>query len=271
VTITIRFGDVNSMDTQTHDNSHPEVAEHAVDLYELDGVSKVYGSGATGVTAVTDVSFTVRHGEFVAIVGQSGSGKTTLLQLLGALDRPSKGRVRLAGKDLGRASDRELSRLRRDTIGFIFQQFNLIPTLTAAQNVEAAIAATGLARSQRERRVAELLLAVGLNPRADHLPSQLSGGEQQRVAIARALANHPRVLLADEPTGNLDSTTGQEILSLLRRLSAEQQLTVVLITHDSAIAAAADRMLRMSDGRLFTPLEEADTSEAESVERGGAA
>jgi putative ABC transport system ATP-binding protein len=221
---------------------------------------------------VTDVSLTVRHGEFIAIVGQSGSGKTTLLQLLGALDRPSKGRVRLAGQDLERASDRDLSRLRRDTIGFIFQQFNLIPTLTAAQNVEAAIAATTLARSQREQRVAELLDAVALSPRSNHLPSQLSGGEQQRVAIARALANHPRVLLADEPTGNLDSTTGQEILSLLRRLSTEQQLTVVLITHDPAIAAAADRLLRMSDGRLFTPLEEAAAeSDSGAVERGGAA
>src|SRR5439155_13147379 len=161
--------------------------------------------------AVTGVSLTVRHGEFVAIVGQSGSGKTTLLQLLGALDRPTAGRVQLAGQDLNSASDRGLSRLRRDTIGFIFQQFNLIPTLTAAQNVEAAIAATTLARTQREARGAELLDAVGLAPRSKHLPSQLSGGEQQRVAIARALANHPRVLLADEPTGNLDSTTGQEI------------------------------------------------------------
>jgi ABC-type lipoprotein export system ATPase subunit len=266
--ITIRFGDLNIMDTQTQ-NGLVDQAD-AVDLYELDGVSKVYGSGSTSVTAVSDVSLTVRHGEFVAIVGQSGSGKTTLLELLGALDRPSRGRVRLAGQDLERASDRDLSRLRRDTIGFIFQQFNLIPTLTAAQNVEAAIAASGLARSQREQRVAELLDAVGLSPRSTHLPSQLSGGEQQRVAIARALANHPRVLLADEPTGNLDSTTGQEILSLLRRLSAEQQLTVVLITHDGAIAAAADRLLRMSDGRLFTPLEEAAAGQdSEAVERGG--
>ena len=258
------------MDIQTQAGGHLE-AERAGDLYQLDGVSKLYGAGSTSVAAVTGVSLTVRHGEFVAIVGQSGSGKTTLLQLLGALDRPTAGRVQLAGQDLNSASDRDLSRLRRDTIGFIFQQFNLIPTLTAAQNVEAAIAATTLARTQREARVAELLDAVGLAPRSKHLPSQLSGGEQQRVAIARALANHPRVLLADEPTGNLDSTTGQEILSLLRRLSTDQQLTVVLITHDPAIAAAADRLLRMSDGRLFTPLEEAAGSDAGAVERGGAA
>ncbi len=221
------------------------------DLYRLEGVSRVYGSGAAAVAALADVTLSIHRGEFTVIIGQSGSGKTTLLQLLGALDRPTGGSVQLDGVDLGRASDRELSRLRRDTIGFIFQQFNLVPTLTAGQNIEAAMVTAGLGRAERERRVAELLEAVGLQPRAGHLPSQLSGGEQQRVAIARALANRPQVLLADEPTGNLDSATGMEILGLLQRLSAEQQLTVVLITHDPAIASAASRLLRMRDGRLL--------------------
>ena len=221
------------------------------DLYRLAGVSRVYGSGAAAVAALADVTLSIHRGEFTVIIGQSGSGKTTLLQLLGALDRPTGGSVQLDGVDLGRASDRELSRLRRDTIGFIFQQFNLVPTLTAGQNIEAAMVTAGLGRAERERRVAELLEAVGLRPRATHLPSQLSGGEQQRVAIARALANRPQVLLADEPTGNLDSATGLDILALLQRLSAEQQLTVVLITHDPAIASAASRLLRMRDGRLL--------------------
>jgi putative ABC transport system ATP-binding protein len=249
---------MNTIHTQTQTSTdHNETAPDTSDVYRLDNVGKVYGSGSSSVTALADVSLTIRHGEFIVTAGPSGSGKTTLLQLLGALDRPSSGQVQLAGADLTRASDGDLSRLRRDTIGFIFQQFNLIPTLTATQNVEAAIATTDLGRAERERRAAELLDAVGLSPRAHHLPSQLSGGEQQRVAIASALANRPQVLLADEPTGNLDSTTGEEILSLLRRLSAEQQLTVVLITHDPAIAAAAPRLLRMRDGRLANEIEEA--------------
>jgi putative ABC transport system ATP-binding protein len=258
---------MNTINPQVQTNGHGEHnALDVTDIYQLDNVSKVYGSGSSRVTALDDVSLTIHPGEFVVIMGQSGSGKTTLLQLLGALDRPTSGRVQLAGDDLTRASDRDLSRLRRDTIGFIFQQFNLIPTLTASQNVEAAIATTDLGRAERERRAAELLGAVGLSPRSSHLPSQLSGGEQQRVAIARALANRPRVLLADEPTGNLDSTTGEEILSLLRRLSADQQLTVVLITHDPAIAAAAPRLLRMRDGRLLVEQEETsgDTAELQS-------
>jgi putative ABC transport system ATP-binding protein len=227
------------------------VAPDEAGLYQIEDVSMTYGSGAGAVTALADVTLTVRAGEFIAIVGQSGSGKTTLLQLMGALDRPTSGRVVLAGHDLTRTSERDLSRLRRDTVGFIFQQFNLIPTLTATQNVEAAIATTSLGRVEREARAASLLEAVGLSARAGHLPSQLSGGEQQRVAIARALANRPRVLLADEPTGNLDSASGEEILELLRTLSAQQMLTVVLITHDIAIASAAPRLLRMRDGRVL--------------------
>ena len=160
------------------------------------------------VHAVREIDLTLAAGESVAIVGPSGSGKTTLLQLLGALDRPSGGELFFEGKDIGRLGDRALSELRLDVLGFVFQQFNLIPTLTAAQNVEIALAPTASTRTERRERVFDLLAAVGLAERADHVPSKLSGGEQQRVAIARALANDPHVLLADEPTGNLDSTTG---------------------------------------------------------------
>jgi putative ABC transport system ATP-binding protein len=219
-------------------------------LYELRGVTKRYGRGAGEVAAVRDVDLTIRTGEFLAVVGPSGSGKTTLLQLLGALDRPSEGEVLFEGRDLGRLPDRELTRLRLQTIGFVFQQFNLIPTLTAVQNVEAALAPRGLERDRRRTRALELLDAVGLSARAGHLPSQLSGGEQQRVAIGRALANEPRVVLADEPTGNLDSATGEEIVELLRALSEERGETVVLITHDARLAGRAPRIARMEDGRV---------------------
>jgi putative ABC transport system ATP-binding protein len=183
-------------------------------------------------------------------MGASGSGKTTLLQLLGALDRPTSGTIHCLGRDISTMSPGDLSRLRRDTIGFIFQQFNLIPTLTAHQNIEAAIASRPGA--DRRRRVQELLGAVGLGHRADHLPSQMSGGEQQRVAIARALANSPSALLADEPTGNLDSATGDEILALLQRFSSEQGQTVVLVTHDAAVAQSAPRTVRLRDGRILS-------------------
>ena len=217
--------------------------------YVLEAVEKRFGSGATEVQALAGLDLTIESGEYVVIAGPSGSGKTTLLQLLGALDRPTGGAIRFEDEDLAALSDVELARLRRDRIGFVFQQFNLIPTLTAAQNVEAALAPTGIARGARRARVATLLEQVGLTPRAAHLPSQLSGGEQQRVAIARALANKPDVLLADEPTGNLDSTTGDEILELLARLHADGQ-TVVLITHDPGIAGRAPRVVRLRDGRL---------------------
>jgi putative ABC transport system ATP-binding protein len=218
-------------------------------LYELEAVTKVFGGGAP-VHAVDGVDLQIGRGEFVSVVGASGSGKTTLLQLLGTLDRPSSGTLLFEGRDLSRLSDTELADLRQKTLGFIFQQFNLIPTLTAGQNVEAALAPSGMPAVARRDRAQGLLERVGLADRIDHLPSQLSGGEQQRVAIARALANEPDVLLADEPTGNLDSATSQEIIDLLRRLSATEGLSVVLVTHDAAIAASADRALRMSDGRV---------------------
>jgi putative ABC transport system ATP-binding protein len=219
-------------------------------IYSLRGVTRAFGDGAAQVQAVRDVDLEIDRGEFVVVVGPSGSGKTTLLQLLGALDRPTGGEILFEGRELARLGDGELAKLRLKTIGFIFQQFNLIPTLTAAQNVEVALAPNGLDGNARRARAQELLQSVGLGGRADHLPSQLSGGEQQRVAIARALANKPHVLLADEPTGNLDTATGEEIMALLKGLSTEGGHTVVLITHDVEIAAQAPRVIRMQDGGL---------------------
>jgi len=220
-------------------------------VYELRGVSRTYILGGAHVNAVREVDLAISAGESVAIVGPSGSGKTTLLQLLGALDRPSEGELLFEGRDIARLGDRELSRLRLGSLGFVFQQFNLIPTLTAAQNVEVALAPTSASQGERRARVLELLASVGLGERADHVPSKLSGGEQQRVAIARALANDPHVLLADEPTGNLDSTTGTEIIDLLLSLSRDaERRTVLLVTHDDDVASRAARVVRMRDGRL---------------------
>jgi putative ABC transport system ATP-binding protein len=220
-------------------------------VYELRNVSRTYTLGGVRVNAVRDVDLTLVAGESAAIVGPSGSGKTTLLQLLGALDRPTEGELRFEGRDIGRLGDGELSALRLSALGFVFQQFNLIPTLTAAQNVEVALAPTGTVRADRRERVRALLASVGLAERADHVPGKLSGGEQQRVAIARALANDPHVLLADEPTGNLDSTTGAEIMDLLLSLSGdEKRRTVVVVTHDPEVARRAQHVVRMRDGRL---------------------
>jgi putative ABC transport system ATP-binding protein len=219
-------------------------------VYELRSVSRVYILGGAHVHAVRDIDLTLAAGESVAVVGPSGSGKTTLLQLLGALDRPTGGELLFEGRDIGRLGDGDLSELRRGVFGFVFQQFNLIPTLTAAQNVEIALAPRTHTRGERRERVLEVLASVGLAERADHVPGKLSGGEQQRVAIARALANDPHVLLADEPTGNLDSATGAEIMSLLLSLPGDQRRTVVVVTHDPDVAARAQRVIRMQDGRL---------------------
>ena len=222
----------------------------ATSLYELRGVTKRYGDGATRVAAVDGIDLEIARGEFVALVGPSGSGKTTMLQLLGAIDRPTDGEVLFEGERIEGMSDGELADLRRNTLGFIFQQFNLIPTLTARDNVEVAMAPTGIASADRRRRAEEVLERVGLSKRTAHVPSELSGGEQQRVAIARALSNEPRVLLADEPTGNLDTATGTEVIGLLETLWREHGLTVILVTHDDSIAGRAQRVLRMRDGRL---------------------
>jgi putative ABC transport system ATP-binding protein len=217
-------------------------------LYELRGVTKTFGQGAAQVHAVHGLDLTIEEGDLVAVAGPSGSGKTTLLQLLGALDRPTAGQVLFEGADLAGLADGELTKLRAATIGFVFQQFNLIPTLNARQNVEVALAPQGLPGDVRRSKAEHLLSSVGLERRGDHLPSMLSGGEQQRVAIARALANEPRVLLADEPTGNLDSATGEEIMALLRSLSLERRQTIVVVTHNHEIARTAARVIRMQDG-----------------------
>jgi putative ABC transport system ATP-binding protein len=226
------------------------MTKEATLLYRLEDITKRYGEGQVQVTALDTVNLAVDSGEFVAVAGPSGSGKSTLLLLLGALDRPSSGWISFDGRDLGELPDSELARLRLEAFGFVFQQFNLIPTLTAQENVEAALAPAGLPVASRRERAADLLDQVGLAARRAHLPTQLSGGEQQRVAIARALANEPRVLLADEPTGNLDSTTGEEVLAVLRRVSAEYGRTLILVTHDRTIAGRADRVVEMRDGKI---------------------
>ena len=219
-------------------------------LYDLRGVTRSFRQGAEEVLAVNDVDLQVHAGEFLVVAGPSGSGKTTLLQLLGGLDRPTSGELLFEGRDLSRLGDSDLTRLRLGTFGFVFQQFNLIPTLTARENVEAALAPTGVGTARRRSLAGVLLDSVGLAERTSHLPTQLSGGEQQRVAIARALANEPQVLLADEPTGNLDVANGREVLSVLRDVAAEQGRAVVLITHDPSIAQSASRLVRMRDGRI---------------------
>ena len=219
--------------------------------YELSGVGKSFARGPAIINAVLDVDLTIEAGEFLAIEGPSGSGKTTLLQLLGALDRPSNGRVAFDGRDLAGLRDADLAELRLRSFGFVFQQFNLIPTLTALENVEVKLAPTGLAGAELRERAEALLAEVGLADRASHLPGHLSGGEQQRVGIARALSVEPRVILADEPTGNLDTTTGSEIIESLAGLAALRGTTVIVATHDVVLADRAPRRLTMRDGRLL--------------------
>jgi putative ABC transport system ATP-binding protein len=219
-------------------------------LYTLDGVSKFFQRGPTTVRALDGIELEIEPGELVALEGPSGSGKTTLLQLLGALDRPSSGRVLFEGRDLATLPDHDLADLRLRSFGFVFQQFNLIPTLNAVENVESKLAPTGARGAGLRSRALALLDEVGLAERADHLPAQLSGGEQQRVAIARALSVEPRVVPADEPTGNLDSKTGGDVVELLVRVAAEHGATIVVATHDADLASRAPRRLAMRDGRL---------------------
>ena len=219
-------------------------------MYELTGVGKAYATGSQKVLAVSDVNLTVDDGEWLAIRGRTGHGKSTLLNLLGALDRPTSGQLLLDGRDLGRMRDAELTRLRATTIGFIFQTFNLVPTLSAAENVEAALIPLRCGIAARRRQVAAALDSVGLTDRARHLPAELSGGQQQRVAIARALVKEPKVLLADEPTGNLDEETRDEIIGLMEKLWRERGLTLILVSHDGAVTRRAQRVAVMSRGRL---------------------
>jgi len=221
--------------------------------YELKDVARFFRRGDVPIRAVDDVTLRIAAGDFVALEGPSGSGKTTLLQLLGALDRPSNGQVVFEGSDLASLGDHDLAELRLRAFGFVFQQFNLIPTLTAVENVEAGLAPMKVDDAELRRRSLDLLGEVGLADRAEHLPTQLSGGEQQRVAIARALVKEPRVILADEPTGNLDSASGAEVVDLLAGLAASRGTTVIVATHNADLAARAPRRLTMRDGRLGGP------------------
>ncbi len=215
---------------------------------ELQGVWKGYGQGATFVWALADVHLEVRSGCYLAVTGPSGSGKSTLLHILGLLDRPSQGSVLVDGVDTQKLSDRELSRIRRDCLGFVFQSFYLNENLTAFQNVLVVLELAR--RRDRRRRAQEVLMWMGLDGKGHRYPSQLSGGEQQRVAIARALANSPQLLLADEPTGNLDSQTGAKIIDLLEQIRTEHGLGLVLVTHDEGLAQRAVKRVRLRDGRI---------------------
>lgn len=208
---------------------------------------KVYGGG-TEIRALNGLTMMVEWGEFVAVMGPSGSGKSTLLHILGALDRPTSGEVWVNGQNLARI--RDLDTFRARTVGFVFQFYNLIPTLTARENVEVPMMGQPVSRRERRRRAEELLERVGLRDRMNHLPNQLSGGERQRVAIARALANRPVLLLADEPTGNLDSRSGEEVVALMRELNRELGTTIIIVTHNPSVARHADRILLMRDGRI---------------------
>ena len=219
-------------------------------MYTLTDVSKTYQKGRTAVPALRQVNLTIADGEWLAVQGRTGHGKTTLLQMLGGLDHPTSGTVELGGQNFGQLREGQLTRIRANTIGFIFQTFNLVPTLSAADNVEAALIPLRTSLRSRRRRVAGALDSVGLGDRARHVPAELSGGQQQRVAIARALVKEPTVLLADEPTGNLDEGTRDEIIELLENLWRERGLTLVLVSHDAALARRAQRVAVMSRGRL---------------------
>jgi putative ABC transport system ATP-binding protein len=225
---------------------------------ETVGLSKVYGEGSTVVRALSDVSLEFPGGEFAAIMGPSGSGKSTLLHILGALDKPSSGRVVVGGTELSGLSDRRLTLLRRERMGFVFQFFNLIPTLSAEENVLLPALIAGERAGRYSERLDELLDLVGLTQRRTHRPDELSGGEQQRVAIARALIRNPDIILADEPTGNLDSKTGSEVLDLLKESANRYDQTILMVTHDPRAAAYADRVVFLSDGRVVDEARDPD-------------
>ncbi|MCH8191554.1 MAG: ABC transporter ATP-binding protein [Chloroflexi bacterium] len=215
-------------------------------MIQVEGLEKVYRLGSVDVPALRGVDISIRQGEMVAIMGPSGSGKSTLMNILGCLDRPTSGRYLLGGADVGAMNDNELAEIRRGRVGFVFQTFNLLTRMTAQENVELPLLYSG--RDRRSERALEALERVGLGERARHRPTELSGGEQQRVAIARALVNQPSLILADEPTGNLDSKVGQEIMSIFGELNKNEGITVILVTHDADISAAARRVIGLRDG-----------------------
>jgi putative ABC transport system ATP-binding protein len=219
-------------------------------LIEFKNLYKIYIMGDTEVHAIDGISLQIKRGEFVAIVGQSGSGKSTCMNIIGCLDIPTSGEYYLDGQDVGDMEDDELAEVRNKMIGFIFQQYNLLPKLSVLANVELSMMYAGVPKSERKERAINALTRVGLENKLNNLPSQLSGGQQQRVSIARALAGNPSVILADEPTGALDSKTGKEVIDLLKKLHSEGN-TVVLITHDNSIAAQAQRIIRLADGKII--------------------
>ena len=220
--------------------------------YTLTGVTKSYQKGRRTIFALRDVNLVIPEGEWLTVQGRTGHGKTTLLQVLGGLDRPDSGTVTFGGRDLNQLREAQVTKVRATYIGFIFQTFNLVPTLSAAENVETALIPLGVRPAERRRQIAAALDSVGLADRARHLPSELSGGQQQRVAIARALVKEPRVLLADEPTGNLDQDTRDEIIALLEKLWQNLRLTLVMVSHDRSVARRAERVATMVKGHLTT-------------------
>lgn len=219
-------------------------------MYELKNVTKAYNANKRRITALEEVTLSIPDGQMVAIQGPTGGGKSTLLQMLGALDRPTSGEVQLGSSMLSDLGDNKLVKIRATEIGFVFQSFNLIPTLTALENVETALVPLPVATNERQQRSQEALASVGLSERASHLPAELSGGQQQRVAIARALVKSPNVLLADEPTGALDEGTRDEIMDLLEGFWRNNGLTLIIVTHDSAVARRAERRLYIKDGHV---------------------
>lgn len=218
-------------------------------LIKVSGLQKVYATGDISVTALDEVNIEIEKGEFVAIMGPSGSGKSTFMNILGCLDQPTKGQYILAGQDVSHRSDDELAEIRNKHIGFIFQSFNLLPKLTALENVTLPLIYRGLAKAERTKKALDALAAVGLTDRMHHLPSELSGGQQQRVAVARVLAGNPPLILGDEPTGNLDSRSGAEIMAIFQELNASG-ITIVLVTHDEDVALHTKRIIRFKDGIL---------------------
>ena len=221
------------------------------ELIKIVNVWKVYQLGKVKVEAVRGISLTIEKGEFISIMGASGSGKSTLMNLIGCLDIPTKGKIYLNGKDIAKLDESSLAAIRGKTIGFVFQQFNLIPTLSAIENVILPMTFQGIPRDKRVKRAVELLNLVGLGKRLSHYPNELSGGQQQRVAIARALANEPDLILADEPTGNVDSKAGSIILDYLKKLNKEENKTIVMVTHDPHVAKLGERLIRIGDGRII--------------------
>lgn len=219
-------------------------------LLELRDVTKIYKMGETEIKALNGVTLNVEKGEFLSVVGPSGSGKSTLLNIIGCIDTPTSGEVFLDSMDVSKLKDRELTKIRLHKIGFIFQQFYLIPTLNAMENVELPMKEAKLQREERRKRVKQLLESVGLGERERHYPNQLSGGEQQRVAIARSLANSPSVILADEPTGEIDSETSEKIVTLLKKLNSEEKVTVIVVTHNLKVAGYAERSITLEDGKI---------------------